>query len=272
MKLEVIKTGSGAAGYPVPVLFVHGAWHGAWCWQENFTGYFAERGFDCYSFSMRGHGKSGCEGVFHLSSVDHYVRDLESVVRQIGMEPVLVGHSMGGLVVQRYLMEHGAPAAALMASVPPYGIMGFVLRVARRHPRTFLKFLFTLNPRVAVSTRELVDDLFFSAETAPECVDRCFSEIGTESSRAAIEMMAVRFPRAGKVGDVPVLVLGGEDDKVFTTREVRATARAYGVEPRIFEAMGHDMMLDAGWRDAADVIINWLEEQTDRISRGGTER
>lgn len=272
MTLEINKAASNASGFPVPVLFVHGAWHGAWCWEENFTGYFAERGFDCWSFSMRGHGQSDCDDFFHLSSIDSYVSDLESVVRQIGVDPVLVGHSMGGLVVQRYLMKHAAPAAALMASVPPYGIMGFVLRFARRHPRTFVKFILTLNPRVAVSTRELVEDLFFSARTPSECVDTCFSEIGTESARAAIEMMALRLPRAGKVRGVPVLVLGAADDVVFTPREVKATARAYGVKARIFEDMGHDMMLEAGWQSAADAIISWLEERADSISQGGSGR
>jgi len=262
MQLELVVREAKEKAFTHPILFAHGAWHGAWCWEEKFIPYFLENGFDCYAFNMRGHGASECERPFHLSGVDDYVADLESVVRQIGTDLVLVGHSMGGLVVQRYLETHGAPAAVLMASVPPGGILRFVMRVARRHPKTFIKYLATLNPRVAVATPELVCDLFFSEDVPHEKLDRYFSKMGTESARAAIEMIALRLPRAGRVRawGTPVLVLGAADDTVFSPAEVKATARAYGVEAEIYDEMAHDMMLEAGWQDVADRIMDWLRE------------
>lgn len=260
MQLEFIERKAETKSFPLPVLFVHGAWHGAWCWEENFLGYFAERGFDCSVFSMRGHGESGCDGRFHLSGIDDYVEDLASVVEQIGEDPVLIGHSMGGLVVQRYLETHRSPAAVLLASVPPKGVLRFVLRIARRHPLTFLKYLVTQNPRTAVATPELVCDSFFSRDISREKLDRYFSKIGNESARAAIEMMALRLPRAGRVRGTPVLVLGAADDMVFSPAEVKATAREHGVEAEIFDDMAHDMMLEAGWQNVADRIIDWLRE------------
>jgi hypothetical protein len=261
MQLEIIVTKAEAKAFPLPVLFVHGAWHGAWCWEENFMGYFAERGFDCYAFCMRGHGGSDCEGHFHLTGIDDYVADLAAALEQIGTDPVLIGHSMGGLVVQRYLATHQAPAAVLLASVPPRGVFRFVMRIARRHPLVFLKYLATQNPRAAVATPELTCDMFFSPDIPPERLDKYFSRIGTESARAAIEMMALRFPRAGRVRKTPVLVLGAANDMVFSPDEVEATARAHGVKAEIFSDMAHDMMLEAGWQGVADRIISWLGEQ-----------
>lgn len=261
MRPEVIERKSEKKSFPPPILFVHGAWHGAWCWEENFMGYFAERGFDCYAMGMRGHGRIACEGFFHLRGIDDYVADLAAAVGQIGTEPVLIGHSMGGLVVQRYLETHRAPAAVLLASVPPKGVLRFVLRAARRHPKAFLKYLATQNPRAAVETPELVCDLFFSDDIPPERLQRYFSRIGNESARAALEMMVLRFPRAGRVRGTPVLVLGAAEDRVFSPGEVRATARAFGVKAEIFDDMAHDMMLEAGWQAVADRIIGWLREQ-----------
>jgi pimeloyl-ACP methyl ester carboxylesterase len=260
MQLEVIERKAEARSSSLPVLFVHGAWHGAWCWEENFMPYFAERGFDCYAFSMRGHGGSGCEERFHLSGIDDYVADLASVVDQLSPSPALVGHSMGGLVVQRYLETHTAPAAVLLASVPPRGATRFVTRIARMHPLVFLRYLATQNPRTAVATPELTRDAFFSPDIPPEMLERYFSRIGTESARAALEMMALRFPRAGRVKGTPVLVLGAANDIVFCPEEVKATARAYGVEAEIFDDMAHDMMLEAGWHGVADRIMDWLRE------------
>ncbi|HEY5527675.1 MAG TPA: alpha/beta fold hydrolase [Candidatus Anoxymicrobiaceae bacterium] len=260
MQLEIIERRAETKSSSLPVLFVHGAWHGAWCWEENFMPYFTERGFDCYAFSMRGHGGSGCEDRFHLSGIDDYVADLAAVVDRLGIDPALVGHSMGGLVVQRYLETHSAPAAVLLASVPPRGAVRFVGRVARMHPLVFLKYLVTQNPRTAVATPELTRDVFFSPDIRPEMLERYFSRIGTESARAALEMMALRFPRAGRVKGTPVLVLGAANDLVFCPAEVQATARAYGVQPQIFDEMAHDMMLEAGWQAVADRMIDWLRE------------
>jgi alpha-beta hydrolase superfamily lysophospholipase len=59
--------------------------------------------------------------------------------------PVLVGHSMGGMIVQKYLESNGAPAALLLASAPPQGVVGATARVAFRHPLAFLKGILTMS-------------------------------------------------------------------------------------------------------------------------------
>jgi pimeloyl-ACP methyl ester carboxylesterase len=55
-----------------------------------------------------------------------------------------------------------------------------------------------------------------------------------------------------------MLVLGGEDDGTLTNDEVHATARAYGTQATLFPRMGHNMMLEPGWQDVAEVICEWL--------------
>jgi len=66
-----------------------------------------------------------------------YVEDVAQVVGQLPEVPVIVGHSMGGLVVQKYLEKYIAPAAVLLASVPVKGVLRTTLRIALRHPRRF---------------------------------------------------------------------------------------------------------------------------------------
>ena len=134
------------------------------------------------------------------------------------------------------------------------------MRIARTRPKTFLKYLLTMNPSTVVATPELVCGSFFSRDISREKLDRYFSKIGRESERASIDMMFLRFPRARRVRSTPILVLGAANDVVFVPAEVRATARAYGVEAEIFDDMAHDMMLEAGWQDVADRIIDWLRE------------
>ena len=62
MRLEIIARAPAAEPRPTPLLFVHGAWHGAWCWDEHFLGYCARRGYAAVALSLRGHGGSGGRG------------------------------------------------------------------------------------------------------------------------------------------------------------------------------------------------------------------
>lgn len=61
MKLEVITEHSQLLSHSTPLLFIHGAWHGAWCW-EKFLSYFAEHGYESHALSLRGHGNSEGRG------------------------------------------------------------------------------------------------------------------------------------------------------------------------------------------------------------------
>lgn len=56
--LEVIDKGSCSESHPVPLLFVHGGLHGAWCWEEYFLDFFADKGYRALAVSLRGHGNT----------------------------------------------------------------------------------------------------------------------------------------------------------------------------------------------------------------------
>ncbi|MFZ1102508.1 MAG: hypothetical protein WAN86_06640 [Hyphomicrobiaceae bacterium] len=100
--------------------------------------------------------------------------------------------------------------------------------------------------------------MFFTPDTPQEIVDHCFACLQDESYLAFIDTMMV-LPRPHRV-HVPVLVLGGERDSLFTVAEVHKTARAYQTEAEIFPGMGHDMMLDTDWRKLADRIGAWIQD------------
>src|SRR5476649_2140141 len=65
-RLEVLSRAPTTSRNAPPLLFVHGAWHGAWCWDEHFLGYFSKRGFSAHAVSLLGHGES--EGKERLRS------------------------------------------------------------------------------------------------------------------------------------------------------------------------------------------------------------
>ena len=257
-KLEVIKQEAASDPKPTPILFIHGAWHGAWCW-ENFLPYFAERGYNSYAVSLRGHAGSEGHSKLRWSSVNDYVQDVASVVDSIGATPILVGHSMGGAVVQKYLEKTDCKGAVLLASVPPSGVINFILKLIRKHPLLYLKSVVTTNLYHVVSSEKLVKEFCFSEDIAPEKLSRYFNKLGGESFRALIDLLFLNLPNPEKV-NTPILVLGAEQDRIFKMREVEKTAAAYNTTAEFFP-IAHDMMLEEGWQGVADRMIAWLQNQ-----------
>jgi pimeloyl-ACP methyl ester carboxylesterase len=255
--LEVIDKGSCSQAHPVPLLFVHGGWHGAWCWDDHFLDFFAAAGYRSVAVSLRGHGNSPTTKPLPSVSIADYLEDLRSVADELGGAPVLIGHSLGGFVIQRYLEERSAPAAVLVGSVPPQGVLRLALRVWRRRPSmtleawadpTLLKFL---------ATPALTREYLFSPRTPEATVVSCMQRAGAESIRASMTDPMLRRVKPSRVS-TPVLVLGAEHDGFVSVGDVRATARAYATEPEFFD-MGHNMMLEPGWADVAGRIHAWLQ-------------
>lgn len=260
MQLEVITREPAGDAHPTPVLFVHGAWHAAWCWSEHFLPYFAQHGYKSHALSLRGHGASEGRDRLRWTPLAGFVSDVAQVVNQLERQPALVGHSMGGMVVQKYLESSQAPAAVLLASAPPKGVIPAILRMAPRHPLTFLKVNLTFSPIHSIDTPELYKEACFSANIPGNELTTYHARVQDESFRAYVDMMALNLPRPEKVR-TPLLVLGSTGDIFLASSEVEATAKAYNTRAEFFPDMGHAMMLDVGWQAVADRIMEWFDEQ-----------
>jgi pimeloyl-ACP methyl ester carboxylesterase len=255
--LEVIDKGSGSEAHSIPLLFVHGGWHSASCW-DNFLDFFADAGYRAVALSLRGHGASPTTKRFHACSIADYVDDVHAIADKLGGRPVLIAHSLGGFVVQRYLEHRDAPAAVLVASVPPQGVLGLAMRIWTRHPWVSLRSLPVGNLTGFIGTPPLVREHLFSAHTPDDIVESCAASVQSEAVRASLIDPLVRRVRSKRVS-TPVLVLGAEEDGMVTNAEVRATARAYRTEAEFFPGMGHNMMLEPGWAPVAQRIHAWLQ-------------
>jgi pimeloyl-ACP methyl ester carboxylesterase len=255
--LEVIEKGCVSEDHPVPLLFVHGAWHAAWCWDENFLSYFADKGYRAVALSFRGHGESPTNKPLRTCSVADYVDDISSVADRLSSAPVIIGHSMGGLIVQKYLESHDAPAGVLMTSIPPQGNLGNALRWIRHRPSHFAKMTLTGKALPYINSPQLARERFFSPHTPEADVRKYAARLQEDSSRIGIDCLLLRLPRPKRVS-TPMLVLGAEEDGAHTRHEIIATAHAYGTEAEFFPDMGHNMMLEPGWVAVAERIHTWL--------------
>lgn len=256
--LEVLERRPRGDARPVSLLFVHGAWHAAWCWNDHFLDFFANNGYRSVALSLRGHGASTVSQPLRRCSIADYVDDVAAVADAMPTPPVLIGHSMGGFVVQKYLESRDAPGGVLLASAPPGGAIGTVRKAIQRHPWLTARGLVTGRTVRNVNTPKLAREHFFCARTPEQVVTACAARLQEESARALfLGLMFRELPRPQRV-TAPMLVLGAERDGVISVKDVQATARAYDTDAEFFPDMGHDMMLEPGWYAVAARIHSWL--------------
>ena len=260
MKLELISKQPAGAQHPTPLLFIHGMMHGAWCWDVHFLDYFAQHGFAAHAVNLRGHGDSEGRKRLRWTRIADYVEDVAQTVRRLSRPPVLIGHSMGGFVIQKYLEERDAPGAVLLSSPPPAGLLGTALRIARRRPAAFAKVNATLSLQPVIATPELAREAFFSADLPDEEVRSYWGRMQDESYMALLDMVGLDRLKPTKV-KTRLLVLGVGRDNMLEPTDIEATARAYRTHCEIVPDVAHNSMLEARWQSVAERILVWLTER-----------
>lgn len=255
---QVLTRLPAGAAHATPLLFIHGAYTAAWCWEEHFLSFFAEAGYAAHALSLSGHGAS--PGRKHLDSfsIADYVRDVATTVAALPAPPVLVGHSMGGFVVQKYLEDHEAPGAVLMCAVPPQGLMSAAMGMMFSKPG----MMGDLNSLMSggKASLETLREALFAQPVSLDDLKRFYKGSQSESHRAIWDMSLFGMPRASRVQRTPLLVQGAEFDHLIPASLVEMTARTYGVEANIFPGMGHGLMLERDWKKPAQQILDWVQE------------
>jgi pimeloyl-ACP methyl ester carboxylesterase len=258
VRLEVISR-LPARGGGVPLLFVHGAYGGAWVWDQHFLPYFAEHGFAAHALSLRGHGASEGWETLPFARLKDYVADVLNVAASLPSSPVLIGHSMGGMVVQKALQQRPFPAAVLMASVPPHGLAGSMLQMAFTSPTLFAEMSTVQALGPAVANGYLARKALFSDELDDQRVDEYLRRFQPESNLVILDLLGFDLPTSRPNLNLPVLVLGARNDSFVFEGAVRATAEAFGTQAAFFDGVAHAMMLDHAWENVAKHILAWLK-------------
>lgn len=254
-KLEVVTHESKEAPFRGDLLFIHGAWSSSWYWESYLMPWFARRGYRCHAVSLRGHG--GSSGNVRWASIKNYVADVQIVADTLD-NPVIIGHSMGAFVAQKYAAKNPVRAIGLLASIPPSGAWHALWKVITRHPSGLLRSLASLDLYGVVSNRDTARSLLYSRTKSQTDKDHLLEHCQSESLRAFIDMLVLpirkRLPK-----DTPVFVLGAERDQIITARNTRETARFHNVDATTLPLAAHMLTVDDPWELAAVALEYWLE-------------
>lgn len=254
--LEILRRQPAGDAPRTPLLFLHGAYVGAWCWDEHFLPWFAARGFPCYALSLRGHGASGGRERLHQYGIGDYVDDLAQAVSEIDELPVLVGHSMGALVVQKYLERASARAVVHVCPVPPFGLLPSTFSLAFGRPQFFAEINSLAGGHSA--SRSALAEALFAGTVDAERIDRHYARMQAESRRALMDMTLWGLPQVWRMARVDALVLGASEDALISPALAQSAAAVLGAEYRLLDGLGHAVMLETAWESAAQEILDWL--------------
>jgi len=237
------------------IVFVHGAWHGKWCWDKYWTPTFKEHGYDVVTFNLPGHDQAGRVKGINKYSFRDYVTSLEKTISALPSPPIIIGHSMGGLIVQKYLQTHPCQKAVLLASIPPYGAIRTTLHFLKKsyaYPALLGLDLYRL-----VNTSEKASESFFSKDLPQEELKEYSKQLCSESYRAFLNMLLPRI-KVNYHTKIPMLVVAAENDTIFSIQHNQHTAKKYNADMIIMKDIAHDAMLDVHQAQVSKAILEWL--------------
>lgn len=229
------------------LLLVHGAYHGAWCygaWMQAF----ATRGLECAAVDLRGHGSLRNGGLSPQTTVADYAADVCAAAGAFGPRPVLVGHSLGGLVVALAAARIEPHALILVAPSPPGNCPG-----ARAIP---------LVPTDTVRMPPGLDEIagrFLDHDPTVDVHDYA-ERLGPESPAALNDRYGLTVAVDPSAVRCPVLVIeAGRDDPLrHPPGQDEAIARFFGGEHMLVDDAPHCMMVGRSADATASLVSAWL--------------
>ena len=256
------------------IVFVHGICHDARCW-KNFMEFFSEQGYRCSALSLRGHGGSGGKERLQSFTLSDYVEDVEQVVAQCETKPFLVGHSMGGAVVQQFIGKHEdlVRGAVLFAPATAPKMNRWMTFASLRH-RDMRKAAYV---SLGIKTPKIVQGAaFFTAvgekgKRLSRIIDPApYMEMLQKESRKITLCELYRDYTSNHEVSIPVFVIGSCADAYFPDKSLTATADVYAGNEKtalvILRRLCHDMMLDPDWTESAGPVLEFVENPMEFVS------
>lgn len=244
-----------------PVLFVHGMWHADWCW-ELFVAVFRDAGFNARAMNLRQHERRrGKPRRLRWWSLQDYVDDLEREIARYNTPPVLIGHSLGCLLIEIVLSRMRPPAVVLLAPTRHDIFRRSVWRFFKRHPLRFAQLLTTFTIWPPICTPKMCQEMLFSPALPEADVLKWHACLQNESYWLAAQLLWGFGPKPAPPIGIPTLVISGDRDQAVTFEDAQQVAAYHGTDAVKKPGMAHDLMLNEGAHQVAADVLDWLRQR-----------
>jgi non-heme chloroperoxidase len=271
-----VPEGGVMADSATPVVFVHGLWLSASSWQP-WVDLFQENGYAPIAPEWPGTPESPEDARAQKDQIpptgitevtDHFAK----IIGELPRKPIVIGHSFGGLIVQKLLAADLAVGAVAIDPAPIKGVLNLppsalrVASVALRNPAN-------RNRAVALTAPEFRYGFGneLSGRESEELYQRwAIPTPGRPLFEAAFANFVPNSPakvdtRKEKRG--PLLVTAAQKDHTVPPAISHATVKLYRHSSAVtdfqqFAGRGHSLTIDNGWREVADAVLAWLKRQS----------
>jgi alpha-beta hydrolase superfamily lysophospholipase len=258
-----------------PVVFIHGLWIHASAWQP-WVDLFNESGYDARAYGWPGDSdtveatRANADAVAD-HGVDEITQHYVKHIADLPALPIVIGHSFGGLIVEKLLGDGHAAAGVAIDAAPIKGVLPLPISALR------VAFAALNNPGnidAAVSlTQQQFHYAFGNALTPEESADLYERWTIPSPARPLFQAATANFnPHAQTKVEVdnedrgPLLLTMGGMDHTVPEAITKSTYKQYRKSSAVtdiveFADRGHSLTMDHGWREVADSILGWLKTQ-----------
>jgi pimeloyl-ACP methyl ester carboxylesterase len=250
------------------IIFIHGMYMNHLCW-EHWIGYFQNSGYQCIAPAWPGRDQpvevlrlrhpDPSTGKLTLKKV---VEHFTSIVNGLDEKPILVGHSMGGLVVQLLLQKNLAVAGVAIDSAPPMGVITAQWSFINSNWPHISPFASQGNP-IAMSF-ERFQDTFVNTMPLSDQREAYDKYVVPESRRIPREALSTKIDY--KLPHPPLLFIAGGADHLIPAPLNKSNHAKYQRSTSVtdykeFPGRVHFTIGQKGWEDVAGFVKSWLAEQ-----------
>jgi pimeloyl-ACP methyl ester carboxylesterase len=259
-----------------PVIFIHGLWLHATSWNP-WLDLFRKAGYEPSAPGWPGDPDTVAEARANPESIaghgiDDVVAHYAKVIDGLDANPILIGHSFGGMIAQKLLGQDLAAAAVAIDAAQIKGVLPVPLSALRSALPVFKN---PANRHEAVSlTAEQFRYAFGNAISEQESRDLYERWAMPAPGKPLFEAAAANFnPHSPAKVDTanemrgPLLLMTGGRDHTVPEAVTRATLKQYRHSDAVtdlveFPDRAHSLTIDHGWREVADTALSWLRKHS----------
>ena len=230
------------------LVFVHGMWTNKWVW-ENLISYFEKRGYECTAVDLKK------EFDLKKTYFSDYVNKVKAIV---GKNDVLIGHSLGGLIVQKIAEDSKIKGGIALCPAAPKGIRypnKIILSSLRYLPQTIIKK--PVKPSLSFAQR------YFLNSIDKEHSKEYYGKFEEDSSIVGYELVFSKIEVDESRVTCPLMFIATTEDRTCTPETVEKIARKYDTE-MILKKGCHWIFVE--WKSIAEEISRFLIESHSKKS------
>jgi len=236
-----------------PVLFIHGAFANHMGFQK-MVNQFANNGYNSYAVSRRGRLSQPPTNAGGLTFAD-YLQDTLAIIQEIKPTPILVAHSLGGLLAMKAAEKiKNIPALVLINTAPPAMLTAQPIS---------LPYFFPLLPKIFSGKSFKPSTKAFKTlalqKMNPNEMDMVANSLVPESGTVYRQMMLGQIRLSPNFQNIPTLVIGSRQDRIISKGLNKTTIKKLNADYREYSNHGHWIIEEEGIEEVTKDILNWLD-------------